>query len=376
MPYMNSPRNFRALARGDTLKLTAVAAICSLALSACGGGGGGNDDVTGNGGSSGSTTTTGTGSGTTTTETTGTSGNGTGSGGAGSGTGASQTSYTVTPSVSGGAGGTISPAAAVPVNAGATTMFALSPSPGYAVDSVDGTCGGTLNSSFFYTTNPATANCTVVVSFTQAASVSSAACHNANDLRAGTVLHEQISSVVTGNSTVTLTDIARTTGMREPFAGVNPVALYTTQTMHLADRDVSVFTKVYVDSVNGNMVNYGSTGDAGTNILTPPRSIPISMQPGQSLTFTSTDSVSSTVEVYTYNGRETLGGFETCKFTDNSTTTLTSGGTTTRTGQSWVAASVEPYQGQTLKQVSETQTDTDTHIQTDTVTSLTYTTGP
>jgi hypothetical protein len=375
MHYMNSPRNFRALARSDTLKLTAVAVIFSLALSACGGGGG-NDDVTGNGGTSGNATTTGTGSentttGTTTTGTTGTSGNGTGSGGASSGTGTSQTSYTVTPSVSGGTGGTISPAAAVPVNAGATATFTLTPSTGYTVDSVGGTCGGTLNGNT-YTTNAVTTDCTVVASFTQAANsnTSSADCYNANDLRAGTVLDEQISSVGT-DGTVTSNHTVRTTGVREPFAGVNPVALHTTQTFDLTDREVSVVTTVYVDSVNGNMVNYGSTSSSGTIISTPPRSIPISMQPGQSLTLTSTDSVSSTVEVYTYNGRETLqtdmGTFQTCKFTDDSTTTLNSGGTTTGTGQSWVAAE-GPYQGQTLKQVSE--------IQTDTVTSMTYTPGP
>jgi hypothetical protein len=70
-------------------------------------------------------------------------------------------SYTLTASA--GTGGAISPASAT-VNHGATRAFTLTPSAGYAIASVGGTCGGTLNNRT-YTTLPATANCTVVAVF-------------------------------------------------------------------------------------------------------------------------------------------------------------------------------------------------------------------
>jgi hypothetical protein len=71
--------------------------------------------------------------------------------------------FTVTPSVSGG-NGSISPATAQTVDYEGTTSFSLTPAPGYHIDTVAGTCGGTLSEST-YTTNPITGNCTVVASF-------------------------------------------------------------------------------------------------------------------------------------------------------------------------------------------------------------------
>ena len=71
--------------------------------------------------------------------------------------------YTVTPSVSGG-NGTISPSTAQTVNYNATTQFTLTPNTGYHIDSVGGSCGGSLNGST-YTTNAVMANCTVIASF-------------------------------------------------------------------------------------------------------------------------------------------------------------------------------------------------------------------
>jgi hypothetical protein len=69
---------------------------------------------------------------------------------------------TITPSTSGG--GTISPNSATAVSYGATRAFTLTPSAGYGIASVGGTCGGTLNNRT-YTTNPATADCTVSAVF-------------------------------------------------------------------------------------------------------------------------------------------------------------------------------------------------------------------
>jgi CSLREA domain-containing protein len=71
--------------------------------------------------------------------------------------------YTVTPSA--GANGTIAPNTPQTVNHGATTSFTVTPLAGYAA-SVGGTCGGNLAGAT-YTTNPITADCTVVASFTQ-----------------------------------------------------------------------------------------------------------------------------------------------------------------------------------------------------------------
>jgi hypothetical protein len=73
--------------------------------------------------------------------------------------------YAVTASAS--AGGTISPSGAVSVASGATRTFTVTPSAGYSLSNVGGTCGGTLSGST-YTTRAITANCTVTAAFAQA----------------------------------------------------------------------------------------------------------------------------------------------------------------------------------------------------------------
>ena len=76
--------------------------------------------------------------------------------------------YTVTPSA--GAGGSISPSTQQSVPYLSTKAFTITSSTGYFVNTVGGTCGGTLTGSvpnYTFTTNPVTANCTVVVSFSQ-----------------------------------------------------------------------------------------------------------------------------------------------------------------------------------------------------------------
>jgi len=72
-------------------------------------------------------------------------------------------SYTVTASA--GAGGTISPSGAVTVSSGATQAFEISPSSGYQINDVTGTCptGSLVGST--YTTGAVTADCTVVANF-------------------------------------------------------------------------------------------------------------------------------------------------------------------------------------------------------------------
>ena len=70
---------------------------------------------------------------------------------------------TMTPSA--GPHGSISPATAQAVAGGAKRTFTVTPDAGYAAV-VGGTCGGTLVGTTF-TTDPATANCTVAATFTQ-----------------------------------------------------------------------------------------------------------------------------------------------------------------------------------------------------------------
>ena len=74
----------------------------------------------------------------------------------------SQHRFTITPTT--GPGGSVSPATAVDVNAGATQAFTVTPDSGYSVQSVSG-CGGTWTGSNPYTTAPITADCTVTSSF-------------------------------------------------------------------------------------------------------------------------------------------------------------------------------------------------------------------
>lgn len=69
----------------------------------------------------------------------------------------------VTVTYSGGTNGSITPLGPQTVAPNATTTFTVSADAGYTA-SVGGTCGGTLTDTT-YTTNPLTANCTVVASF-------------------------------------------------------------------------------------------------------------------------------------------------------------------------------------------------------------------
>lgn len=77
-----------------------------------------------------------------------------------------QTTYTV--EASAGSGGSISPSGSVEVIADDTASFLVTPGEGYELDSVDGTCGGSLIGAT-YTTYPVAANCTVTATFSKTA---------------------------------------------------------------------------------------------------------------------------------------------------------------------------------------------------------------
>jgi hypothetical protein len=70
--------------------------------------------------------------------------------------------FTVTPSA--GANGSITPSTPQFAAQGAMLPFTLAPSPGFELDAVGGTCGGTLNGLTF-TTSAIIANCTVQATF-------------------------------------------------------------------------------------------------------------------------------------------------------------------------------------------------------------------
>lgn len=70
--------------------------------------------------------------------------------------------YLVTPSA--GAGGSIAPTQASALLPGDTVAFTVTAEAGYLLDSVTGSCGGTLVADTF-TTDPVSADCTVVASF-------------------------------------------------------------------------------------------------------------------------------------------------------------------------------------------------------------------
>ncbi len=60
--------------------------------------------------------------------------------------------------------GTMNPSTPQLVNSGATVQFTITPNSGYRIQSVSGSCGGTLNGNT-YTTNPVTTDCDVRVVF-------------------------------------------------------------------------------------------------------------------------------------------------------------------------------------------------------------------
>lgn len=73
------------------------------------------------------------------------------------------TTHTVTSSVGTG-DGTIAPVGAQAVTDGSTITFTLTPDPGWSIDSVTGSCGGTLAGNDFET-DPITGDCDVIANF-------------------------------------------------------------------------------------------------------------------------------------------------------------------------------------------------------------------
>ncbi|HEY6942205.1 proprotein convertase P-domain-containing protein [Dokdonella sp.] len=117
--------------------------------------------------------------------------------------------HTVTPSV-GTPSGSISPNTAQVVNDGDTTAFTLTPDAGFHIDTVGGTCGGTLAANTF-TTNAITADCTVIANFApDGGGGTFPPDENFDEVTAPALPAGWVTSTTTGTDFTTVTDAADT----------------------------------------------------------------------------------------------------------------------------------------------------------------------
>ena len=181
--------------------------------------------------------------------------------------------YTVTPSAS--ANGTIAPATPQVVGHGSTAVFTVTPDAGYSV-SVGGTCGGTLAGST-YTTNPITAACTVVATFSQntyAVTPSAGANGTISPATPQTIAHG-------GTATFTVTPNAGyTASVGGTCGGTLAGSTYTTNAVTAACTVVASFTQN----------TYTVTPSAGPNGTIAPAT-PQTIAHGGSLAFTVTPGI-------------------------------------------------------------------------------------
>lgn len=193
------------------------------------------------------------------------------------------------------------------------------------------------------------------------AAADSSACTNEADFNAGTQLTYDLQQTSPGRPTGT-THHGVTTGKRQSFGGATPVAFE--QTFYDAGKKPFATATILRDLVDGKMVRYGEThgggGTRATSTHTPVPAIPVSMQPGQTVTLAyRVETVSpgakvamDVTEALTYQGREklstALGTFDTCRFVLASTTTVGKSPDITVDVTSWIAAE-GPFRGQRLK---------------------------
>jgi uncharacterized repeat protein (TIGR02543 family) len=168
-------------------------------------------------------------------------------------------SYTVTPSIGVGTGsnGAISPATSIPVNYNGTSSFTVTPAGGYTA-TVTGTCGGTLSGTTF-TTNPITANCTVVANFSQIThSVSATAGSNGSVNPA----NQTVSDGATASITVTPAtgyQIATVTGCGGSLSGnIHSTAAITADCTVNASFSIKSYALTFAAGSNGSLTGTAS----------------------------------------------------------------------------------------------------------------------
>lgn len=194
---------------------------------------------------------------------------------------------------------------------------------------------------------------------------SSAACTNEADFQVGTVVESEsrdnATSITSRNKTETLD--------REAFAGANPVASLHTSYLDSSNNSPIYLTTTFAEIKGDRLIRYGDRHGAGVSLVTstynPPPSVPIDLQPGQTVSVSYKNkavSAGATVEFdvsekLTYNGRETiktaLGTFNTCKFTNEISTASASGKDSKQVMvvQNWFPAE-GAYRGQSIRAVS------------------------
>lgn len=79
----------------------------------------------------------------------------------------SHSDYNWTVNASAGIGGSISPSGSITVENGLRRTFTITPASGYRLNSVGGSCGGSMIGTGTYQTSPITGNCTVQASFSR-----------------------------------------------------------------------------------------------------------------------------------------------------------------------------------------------------------------
>ena len=179
------------------------------------------------------------------------------------------TSYTVTPSVSGGRG-SINPDKAVSVQSGATAEFTVTPNSDYAIASVGGTCGGTLSGNT-YTTKPVTANCTVVASFSQTPPADASI---ANCFTVPSDIDFDVESLVPTGVPQPANKPVKSSVIRGPFNGQTA----RVQTVFNADGSS---TTDYWNVTSSGVSRLGVAIDGVIYPADPPIIYPANMQPGQ-----------------------------------------------------------------------------------------------
>jgi Leucine-rich repeat (LRR) protein len=106
--------------------------------------------------------------------------------------------FTVTPSTT-DTNGTINPNTPQIVASGSTATFSITPNAGFTVSGVDGSCGGTLSVGSF-TTNPVTADCTLILSFVAVSATTFTVTPNATDPN-GAIAPNAPQTIASGDTT-------------------------------------------------------------------------------------------------------------------------------------------------------------------------------
>jgi len=209
--------------------------------------------------------------------------------------------YTVTASA--GAGGAISPSGAVTVASGKSGVFTLTPSAGYGLSAVEGSCGGTLSGNT-YTTKPMSADCTVQAKFAnlQAAIAACFTVPKAVSFSLG--FYNTNGKILVGGGS-----IARSVGPAT-FNGQTATESKSTSSFASSNGLVSSSNSMYWAVTDTGVSMLGVKYNDGTTYTPNPAVvIPLNMPPGKPVNFASAKVFNIGLDgpaSYTFIGLETL----------------------------------------------------------------------